>query len=527
MIKKVLLTLLFLPLTFPAFGQDADSKKVSNKVITYSEHIAPIIYQNCSSCHRKGEGAPFKLESYRDVRKRGQMIQLVVESRRMPPWHPEEGHGTFAGNRRLSKKEIETLSTWVDRGMPRGDPKKEPPLPKFPKGWALGKPDMIVSMEKAFEVPAEGPDIYRNFVIPLNLKKDEWVKAVALKPSAPGVVHHVLFFLDSSGKARTLDGKDGQPGFSGMGFKRSGNLGGWAVGATPKRLPQDLARPLKKGSDLVIQTHFHPSGKAEREKTTIALYFAKKKPERTLMNFQVPPLYGRFAGIDVPAGEKDFLVKDSFKVPVDIDLVTVGAHAHYIGRSMKAWAVLPDQSVKKLFYIGQWDFNWQEVYHYKKPTRIPAGAVIHVELRYDNSAENPNNPFDPPRRISWGLESTDEMGSVLFNAVPVKESDLSLFEKKAREQFFKGKGGQRLFAMLQQLKRFDLDKDGKVTKKELPKMYHRAIERLDNNNDGALDHVEIDSLGQKSASQVKEKKVKKNLGPGKAKRKYYFSLNTP
>lgn len=522
MLKKISVSLIVLFAPALALGQNETPAKVAKKSVTFSEHVAPIIYENCTSCHRKGQGAPFKLESYRDVRKRGQMIQLVVESRIMPPWHPAEGHGEFAGRRRMTAKDIKTLSDWVKTGMSRGDPKKAPKLPSFPKGWSLGKPDLVVTMEKGYEVPASGPDIYRNFVIPLNLKQDTWVKAVELKPSAPSVVHHVLFFLDSSGKARKLDGASGKPGFSGMGFKRSGSLGGWAVGATPKKLPFDLARPLKKGSDLVIQSHFHPSGKGETEKTTIALYFAKKKPTRTLMNFQVPPMFGRFSGIDVPPGEKNFTIKDSFKVPVDIDLITVGAHAHYIGRSMRAWAVLPDRSIKKLFYIGQWDFNWQEIYHYKKPTRVPAGSVIHVTLVYDNSADNPNNPFSPPRRITWGLESTDEMGSVLFNAVPVNESETSVFQKKARSQFFKSKNGQRLFQMLQQLKQFDSNKDGKVSREELPKMYHRAIERLDNNNDGALDLVEIDTLGQRSATRTK--KVKKKKAPKSAKKKYYFSL---
>ncbi|MDF1665205.1 MAG: hypothetical protein P1V97_25810 [Planctomycetota bacterium] len=524
MLKKITVSLIVLITPIAAFGQSEKPKKAQKKLVTFSEHIAPIIYQNCTSCHRKGQGAPFKLETYRDVRKRGQMIQHVVESRIMPPWHPSDGHGEFAGRRRMDPKDIQTLSDWVDSGMKRGDAKKAPALPHFPTGWSLGKPDLVVTMEKGFKIPAAGPDIYRNFVIPLNLKKDYWVKAVALRPSSPSVVHHVLFFLDESGKARKLDGASGQPGFSGMGFKRSGSLGGWAVGATPKKLPFDLARPLKQGSDLVIQSHFHPSGKVETEKTTIALYFAKKKPTRSLMNFQVPPLFGRFAGIDVPAGEKNFVIKDSFKVPVDIDLITVGAHAHYIARSMKAWAVLPNKTIKKLFYIGQWDFNWQEIYHYKTPTRVPAGSVIHVKLVYDNSADNPNNPFSPPRRIGWGLESTDEMGSVLFNAIPVRESEKAIFEKSARSQFFKGKGGQRLFQMLQQLKQFDLNKDGKVSRDELPKMYHGAIERLDNNNDGALDLVEIDSLGQKSAPSRTPKKVDEKKPAKNAKKKYYFSL---
>src|SRR5262249_22205228 len=163
---------------------------------------------------------------------------------------------------------------WSETAMAEGDPAKLPKLPEFPEGWQLGKPDLVVRMDRSFAVPADGPDVYRNFVLPLNLPEDKWVTAVEVRPSARKVVHHVLFFLERSGTARKLDGQDGQTGFRGMGFRRTGGLGGWAVGATPRKLPEGLAMPLPKGSDLVLQTHFHPAGKADEEQTTVGLYFA-------------------------------------------------------------------------------------------------------------------------------------------------------------------------------------------------------------------------------------------------------------
>jgi mono/diheme cytochrome c family protein len=402
--------------------------------VTFTEHVAPIVFDRCASCHRPGEAGPFPLLSYKDVRKRSKLIQQVTARRVMPPWHPAPGHGEFKDERRLSDQQLALIKRWVETGMAEGDPARLPKPPKFTEGWQLGKPDLVVSMDRAFAVPATGRDIYRNFVLPLNLTEDKWVTAVELRPSARSVVHHVLFFLDSTGRMVKRNGQGGQPGFSGQGFGLGGSLGGWAAGGQPAHLPDGLAMLLPKGSDLILQTHFHPSGKAEREKTTVGLYFAKKKPERTLVSFQAPPLFGVMAGISIPGGKKDYTVRGTFKVPVDMDLITVGGHAHYVCTTMKAVAKLPDGNTMSLFYIPKWDFNWQSSYTYKEPVRLPRGAVIDVELTYDNSSANPANPFNPPRRIKWGPASTDEMGSVIFGAVPARESELSALRQGLTRQ---------------------------------------------------------------------------------------------
>lgn len=401
--------------------------------VTFTEHVAPIIFNNCTSCHRPGEGAPFALMDYRDVQKRGKTILRAVESRYMPPWHPEPGHGAFKDDRRLKDEQITLLKRWVETGMAEGDPAKLPKLPNFPEGWQLGKPDLVVTMARSFDVYASGPDINRNFVIPLNLTEDKWVTAVEVRPSARSVVHHVLFFYDTSGEARKLDGQDGKPGFLGMGFRRSGGLGGWAVGATPRMLPEGLAYKLPKGSDLVLQTHFHPVGKAEKEATTIGLYFTDKAPTRTMVGLMLPPFFGRFAGLDVPAGKAEFAIRDAFTTPVDVELVTVGAHAHYIGKQVTAKATLPDGSTQPLFHIKDWDFNWQGRYEYKEFVKLPKGTKIDAVVTYDNSAENPRNPNQPPKRIRWGTGSTDEMGSIGFLMVPAKESDAAQLASAVRE----------------------------------------------------------------------------------------------
>jgi hypothetical protein len=166
--------------------------------VTFSDHVAPIIFGNCTACHRPGEAAPFQLLTYRDVQKRGRTILKVVERRYMPPWQPEPGHGEFRDERRLSDHPIALLRRWVQTGMAEGDPKRLPALPKFSDGWYLGKPDLVVTMDRALNVPADGPDLYRNFVLRLNLPEDKWVTAIELRPSARGVVHHALFFSDGN-----------------------------------------------------------------------------------------------------------------------------------------------------------------------------------------------------------------------------------------------------------------------------------------------------------------------------------------
>lgn len=400
---------------------------------TFSEHIAPLVFNNCTSCHRTGQVAPFTLLNYKDTAKHAKTMLRVMESRYMPPWQPEKGHGEFRDERRLTDDQIKLFATWVKGGMPEGDPKKAPALPKFPEGWQLGKPDLIVKMDRPFVVPAEGADIYQNFLIPLGLTEDKWVTAVEFRATSPVVLHHILYFTDDSGRAQKLAPKTGQPGFPGMSFRPTGSLGGWAVGGVPAHLPDGLALPLKKGSDLVLQTHFHLSGKKEEEVIEIGLYFAPKAPKRTLVGLQLPPVFGLLSGIDIPAGKSDFKITDSFTLPVDVELVGVGSHAHYIGKTMKATATLPNGTKQNLYSITDWDFNWQGVYFYKEYVRLPKGTVIHAELTWDNSDKNPRNPKSPPVRVRWGEASFDEMGAITFRVVAANESETAQLRDALRE----------------------------------------------------------------------------------------------
>ncbi|MDB6034203.1 MAG: hypothetical protein JWM16_4541 [Verrucomicrobiales bacterium] len=408
---------------------------VSAERVTFNQQIAPILHQNCSVCHRPGEAAPFSLLSYADAQKKAKTIAKAVTSGSMPPWKAEPASFPYRDERRLSASQIQLIQAWVEDGMPEGQGAKPEP-PSFPSGWRLGPPDMVVEMPSAYHVPADGSDIYRNIAVPLGLKEDRWLTAIDMHPSARAVVHHVLYFADPNGKVHERSQAGAEPGFSGM---RAGGasipLGGWALGAQPHFYPEGFALQLPKGSDLVVQYHFHPTGKPEAEKSVIGLYFAKKAPERSLTRIQMPPAYSLFAGLDIPAGEKDFVLRDSYTLPVGVDALGVGAHAHYICKQLKMTATLPEGGVKTLLQIKDWDFAWQDRYYFKELVSLPKGTKLDVEIHWDNSAGNPRNPSSPPVRVTWGEESKDEMGSVSLIAVPKVQSDLlTLYAEMAQRQ---------------------------------------------------------------------------------------------
>lgn len=486
--------------------------------VTFNEHIAPLVHENCTGCHRPGQSGPFQLITYKDVRKRSSTIEEVLLDRYMPPWKPVNTNLHFANNRRLTDKQIATFGEWVKAGTPEGDPKKKPTPPEYPSTWYLGEPDLIVTMKGSFEIPAEGRDIYRSFLFPVKLPEDKWVKAVELRPKAKSSVHHALFFIDSSGQARRDDGKDGKAGFRGMSFLRgqrgangdpisgafggANGLGGHVPGATPAKLPGDLAMFLPKGSDIVMQTHFHPSGKKEVEQAELALYFTDKAPAINLVPIQLPPVFGRAARIDIPAGEKNYVIEDSMTLPVPVNGVLVGGHAHYICKTMTMTATLPGGKEIMLMDIQDWDLDWQDRYQFKKPLDLPAGTVLKTKLVYDNSANNPENPFSPPRRIRWGQESTDEMGSVTLTVVPKNKKDAPVLAKAQRDHLISSfarrpnrerpreenrDGGQDRL----DVKSYDKNGDGLIQEAEVaPNFRDRIFSRYDKDGNKVLNKDE-------------------------------------
>ncbi|UUO04746.1 redoxin domain-containing protein [Blastopirellula sp. J2-11] len=389
--------------------------------VTYTRDVAPILYANCVTCHRDGEVGPFSLVTYEDAAKRARQIARVCQSRLMPPWKVAERHGEFEGQRTLTDKQIAVLKAWAATNRAQGDLADMPQLPKFPEGWYLGEPDLIVEMPAEFAVPADGRDLYQNFVIPIDVPEDKFVATVEFKPGAPSVVHHSLLYLDKNGAARMLDERTPEPGygtFGGPGFLPTGSIGGWSPGKTPRKLPEGLGRLLGKGSDLVMQIHYHPSGKAEKDRSKVGIYFVDKPKQEAFALWTSSFMH------DIKPGESDYRLKASYTLTEDVTMLSMIPHMHLLGQTMNVVAHLPDGTTRDLIHVPQWDFNWQDEYVFAEPFQLPKGTQIVSEASYDNSEENPSNPSSPPQRVTWGEETNDEMLYCFFLVTTEKKESI-------------------------------------------------------------------------------------------------------
>jgi hypothetical protein len=281
------------------------------------------------------------------------------------------------------------------------------------------------------------------------------------------------------------------------------------VGGQARHLPLGLAVKIPKGTNLVLSSHFHPSGKEESEQITLGLHFTDKPPTRTMVGLQFPPLFGALAGINIAAGKKDFKISDSFVLPVDVLGLTIGGHAHYICKEMQMWVTLPNGQKQSVFWIDNWAFNWQNRYQFREPLDLPKGTKIDVQLVYDNSASNPANPYDPPRRIRWGLQSTDEMGSVTLLAVAKNDQDTDTLRRAMRRHLedvatsgraFRGIEGLGANWLVRVVERLDKNKNGRLEKNEITYRYRRRFRKFDKNGDGELDEQELDELKKSGRS---------------------------
>lgn len=397
--------------------------------VTYARHIAPILNAHCVSCHRSGQVAPFALSRYEDAAKRAQQLVLVTEQKLMPPWIPEHGNEKLVGERSLTAEERRLLKVWANTGCAHGDARDLPPAPRFAEGWQLGAPDLVVRMAEPFSIPADGPDLLHHFVIPLPLSEDKMVAAIEFHPGNRKVAHHAVLFLDSSGIARKLDAATPEPGYGGLagpGFLPSGALGGWSVGNTPRFLPNDRGRYLKRGSDLVLQVHYHPSGKPETDQSEVGIYFTRtpirealKQPDKLVGSIWIASYQ-----MDIPAGASNYSARAEYPLPRTTTLVGIVPHMHLLGKSAVVSATFPDGTRKTLLSIPRWKYNWQDEYYLEHPLTLPAGTRLEISALFDNSAQNPSNPNLPPRRVTWGEGTLDEMLYCFFLLSAPRTEDL-------------------------------------------------------------------------------------------------------
>jgi thiol-disulfide isomerase/thioredoxin len=359
--------------------------------VTYAKHVSRILQQRCQRCHRPGEAA-FSLLTYEDAVRHARMIKEVTTQRRMPPWHADPRHGKFGNERRLEAAEIDVLARWVDAGQARGNDSDAPPPVDWPSGWKFGKPDVVFSMPKEFEVPADGVLPYQHFIVETGFDEDRWVRTAEARPGAPGVVHHVVVYLLKQGQTKP--------------FAADGNMSvlvGWAPGDLGLSLPADTALRIPKGARLLFEMHYTPNGTAMKDLSSVGIVFAKEPPRFELM-------MNSFANesIKLPPNDPHYRAEAVFRIRADARLLSLTPHMHWRGKDYRYELIYPDGRREVLLSVPRWDFNWQNVYQFQEPVKLPKGARLHAVAHWDNSRNNPYNP-DPSKTVKFGLQTWEEM----------------------------------------------------------------------------------------------------------------------
>jgi tetratricopeptide (TPR) repeat protein len=417
------------------------AKPAAARTVTFNRDIAPILFDNCASCHRPLDdavpqptatsgssedpicvaGAPFSVLDYDSVRRHARAIASAVKRRAMPPWLPEPGHGVFADERRLHDDQIARIAEWVERGAPEGDPTEAPKPPTFSSGWQLGPPDLVLMPPEPYTLRPGARDVFRNFVIPVPLTRTRYVRAVEFRADRPQVLHHADLAVDIGRVSRVLDRADPGPGFATMDGDQVQNVYGWSPGKVPMMEPADTAWTLDPGTDLVLLLHMIAGTQSETVQPTIGLFLTDTPPKRTPLGVKLEA-----KTIDIPAGEANYVVEDSYVLPADVEVISIYPHAHYLGKEMRGTATQPDGSQQDLLWIRQWDFRWQDRYRYQTPLFLPKGTRIAMRFTYDNSSANPNNRSRPPERVRSGPRSIDEMAQLWLEVVPRRPEDAAV-----------------------------------------------------------------------------------------------------
>ena len=371
--------------------------------VTYARQVARIMQKRCQECHRPGEIGPFSLLTYEDAKARTNRIREAVLEQRMPPWHADPRHGTFANDRRLTPEESDTLLAWVDQGCPKGDDKDLPPPLKFVEGWKVGQPDAVFRMPDEFKVPAAGVLDYQRFSVDPGFKEDVWVQAAECRPGNRAVVHHILVYILAPGKREPFDA-DGT----------ASTLVGWAPGDMPALYAPGTAKRIPAGSKFLFEVHYTPNGTEQTDRSSVGIRFAEKPPTHAaetniLANllFRIPP------GAANHKGQLTYTFRD--------DALVLGfmPHMHLRGVSARYVATYPDGKTETLLSVPDYDFNWQSSYRFAEPLKIPKGTKLTWIAHWDNSADNPRNP-DPKKAVGWGLQTWDEMQNGWMEVVWLK-----------------------------------------------------------------------------------------------------------
>ena len=376
---------------------------------TFAKDVAPILFNNCISCHRPGDIAPMSLLTYENVRPWAKSIREKVAGGEMPPWHATQARGIFSNDRRLSDHDKETLIRWADGGAPKGDPKDLPAAPKFAEGWEIGKPDVVISMPREFEVKDSGTIAYQFFEAPTNFTEDKWIQAIEVRPGVRSVVHHVLIFCREPGSRRPPVFNQLVPNLGALGHGRGEEslpgalIATTAPGTNAMTFKPGTAMRIKAGAVLAFQVHYTANGTATKDRTSVGMIFSKEPPKQEIRNSAfVNPIFL------IPAGAANQQVEAEIQFSEDVHIWGLFPHTHLRGKSWEYKLTYPDGRTEVVLSVPKYDFNWQTYYMFTKPLAVPKGSRLEAIARYDNSVANKWNP-DPKVAVRWGPQTWEEM----------------------------------------------------------------------------------------------------------------------
>ena len=404
---------------------------------TYSKDVAPVLYKHCTSCHRAGEIAPMSLMTYSETRPWARSIGARVAAGIMPPWHADARVGEFDNDRRLTELEKDTIAAWVAAGAPEGDPKDLPAPPRYAEGWSINRPDVVLTMQEDYAIPATGTIAYQYFEVPTNFSEDKWIQAYEVRPSNRSVVHHVIVYArppappTAGGQPQSgprpvpvftfADGMEipagqtGGPELPPDQQKRPGpndrpaprrlgaSFGGYVPGTSSRTYPAGTAVRIPAGSTLIFQMHYTTTGKATTDRTGIGLVYAPAPPSIELRSTAL--ING---SLEIPAGAPDHRVDAEMTINRDVTLWSMLPHTHVRGKRWVYDVTYPDGRKEVILSVPKYDFEWQTEYKFQRPMKLPKGTTLHATAWYDNSAGNRANP-DPTSKVWWGDQTWEEM----------------------------------------------------------------------------------------------------------------------
>lgn len=395
--------------------------------VTYYQHIQPILQKNCLDCHHVGGAAPFSLETYEDVERRADFIQMVTESRYMPPWFADPNFSHFRNEKFLTDGEIQTITAWVNGGKKRG---KAPKLAKTVAQVIYPKPDLIVPMNQPFQFPGDGNEQFRLFVMPTHTQEELYVKGIEFRPGNLKLAHHARVMIDTTHFFREDDGAtvtDTVLPTKNIGVQLVSYFWhGWVPGNFLTFYPEGIAKRLPKSSDILLNMHYSPTRAKETDLSNIHIYITKEKPKRFVKTFILDESWITNQPFYIPANRVIKFYVRSPLVPADISLINVLPHMHLLGKSFKAYAITPQGEVINIIKIDEWNFNWQMTYQFQHLIKLPKNSVVYAEAVYDNTSNNPKNPHFPPKDVTIGWGTLNEMMNLIFEYLDYEPGDEKL-----------------------------------------------------------------------------------------------------